>query len=65
MKNNGFIVLHRAFLDWEWYGDINTSRLFLHLLLLANHQDVKWQGIVIRRGELVTSNAHFSRCAPR
>lgn len=61
MKNNGFIVLHRAFLDWEWYGDINTSRLFLHLLLLANHQDVKWQGIVIRRGELVTSNAQLAQ----
>ena len=61
MNNNGFIVLHRAFLNWEWYGNVNTSRVFLHLLLTANHQDVKWQGITIHRGELVTTIAKLAK----
>lgn len=61
MSNTGFIVLHRSFLEWEWYSNINTSRLFLHLLLLANHQDVEWQGMIIRRGELVTSVSKLSK----
>lgn len=53
--NNGFIVVHRAMLDWEWYKDSNTTRLFLHCLLKANHKDNRWQGILIRRGSFATS----------
>lgn len=53
--NNGFIVVHRSMLDWEWYKDSNTTRLFLHCLLKANHKDNRWQGILIRRGSFITS----------
>ena len=53
--NNGFIVVHRSMLDWEWYKDSNTTRLFLHCLLKANHKDNKWQGILVRRGSFITS----------
>ena len=52
--NKGFVSLHRKILDWEWYHDHNTTRLFIHLLLKANHQNSKWQGQQIRRGQLVT-----------
>jgi hypothetical protein len=51
----GFIKLHRKILDWEWYGDINTRCLFIHLVLKANYQDKRWQGITIKAGSLVTS----------
>ena len=51
----GYIKLHRKLLDWEWYDDINTSRLFIHLLLTANHKDNNWRGITILRGERLTS----------
>ena len=51
----GWISLHRKFIDWEWYSDVNTMRVFLHLLLLANHKENKWKGITIERGQLVTS----------
>jgi hypothetical protein len=56
----GFLKLHRKILDWEWYSDINVSRLFMHLLLKANFEDKKWQGRVIKRGELVTSLGNLS-----
>ena len=54
-KINGFITLHRQILDWEWYKNINTKVLFLHLLLKANYKDLSFEGHKILRGQLVTS----------
>ena len=51
----GFIVLHRKIENWEWYQDANTFRVFIHLLLEANYEDRRWRGIVIKRGQHVTS----------
>lgn len=50
----GWIKLHRSILEWEWYDDHNTTRLFFHLLLKANHSDAKYKGVIIKRGTLVT-----------
>ena len=50
-----FIKLYRKFTEWEWYSDISTSRLFLHLILTVNWTDKKWQGICIERGSRVAS----------
>lgn len=52
---DGWIKLHRQFLDWEWYADLPTKALFLHLLLKANHKPKQWQGQTINEGELITS----------
>lgn len=54
MSDNGWICLYRKFTDWEWYTDANTMRVFLHLLLKANHKEGHWQGQVIQRGQLIT-----------
>jgi hypothetical protein len=50
----GWIKLHRKFLDWEWYTVDEMVKLFIHLLLSANHEDNTWRGIKIERGQLVT-----------
>ncbi|MCH5323989.1 MAG: hypothetical protein J1E39_02135 [Eubacterium sp.] len=47
-------------LKWEWYDDINTKALFLHLLLTANYEQKKWRGITIERGQVVTSLRNLS-----
>lgn len=52
---NTFIKLSRKILKWEWYNDLNTFKLFVHLLLTVNVKDKKWQGITIKRGEIITS----------
>jgi len=52
--DNGFIVLHRKMMNWEWYRDVNTRSLFIHLLLMANHKEQKWHGQTIQRGQLIT-----------
>jgi len=53
--NKGWIKLHRGLLDWEWYDDSNTFRLFIHCLLRANHADKIWRGKEIKRGSFFTS----------
>lgn len=53
--STGWVKLHRQLLDWEWYNDVNTTRVFLHLLLVANHKDNNWRGIEIKRGQRLTS----------
>jgi len=41
-------------LEWEWYDDINTKVLFIHLLLKANWKDREYRGRNIKRGTFVT-----------
>ncbi|MGM1427929.1 hypothetical protein ACS126_01635 [Sphingobacterium lactis] len=52
--SQGWVKIHRSLLEWEWYQDINTKCLFLHLLLKANHKDKKFQGLTVKRGQVVT-----------
>lgn len=52
---NGHITLDRKILEWEWYDNINVCRLFIHLLLRVNWTDEKWHGMIIKRGQIVTS----------
>lgn len=54
-KKSGFITIHRSLLNWEWYSDINTTRMFIHCLLKANHRDKKHKGQMIKRGSFLTS----------
>jgi hypothetical protein len=60
MNDIGWIKLHRKLIDWEWYKDVNTFKLFLHLLLKANTETKKWQGQTINRGQLITSLKNLS-----
>lgn len=52
---NDYIKLHRSMLGWEWYRNINTKVLFIHMLLKANWKDGKFEGKAIPRGSFVSS----------
>lgn len=56
----GWIKLYDKMLNWEWYGNTNVVRVFLHCLLKANYQQKVWQGITIERGQFITSVAIMS-----
>lgn len=61
MLRNGFVKIYRSILDWEWYDDINTTRLFLHLLLTVSIEKSQWHGVDIERGSRVSSYAILAR----
>ena len=56
----GWIKLYRKLADWEWYDNPVVFKVFIDLLLNANHQDNCWHGQVIKRGSLVTSVASIA-----
>lgn len=57
---NGWIKLHRQLLEWEWYQDNNTFRVFLHLLLTARYEDGHSLGVPVSRGQVITGRRKLS-----
>lgn len=51
----GWVKLHRKLLEWEWYGDAHMVHLLVHLLLTASHEERRYKGLTIKRGQVVTS----------
>ena len=52
--NQGWVTLQRKILDWEWYNDHQTTRLWIHILLKANHKDKRYQGKLVPKGSFLT-----------
>ena len=71
MKDKGFILLYRDILDWEWVEDAYVFKLFICLILLAEHKTVNYKGIKVERGSVLTSieklslKAHMSKNSVR
>ena len=55
-----FAKIDRKIIQWEWYTDIPTKVLFIHLFLVANHQPQSWRGHTIERGQRLTSLGSLS-----
>jgi hypothetical protein len=60
-NSQGWIMLYRQFLEWEWYNDTNTKVLFIHLILKANHKDNRYKGRLVQRGTLLTGRSILSK----
>ena len=56
---NGFISLHRKVIEWEWYTDPDTFRVFIHLLMMANYAPAKVRGRDVARGQHITSTVRL------
>jgi hypothetical protein len=59
--NQGFIGLYRKFTKWEWYDHSPTKALFLHLILMANHQEGQWHGIPVGRGQHISGRKKLAK----
>ncbi len=57
---NSYVKIDRNILDWEWWSDMNTCRLFFYMILKANWKDSSFKGINILRGSFVSSLAKLS-----
>ncbi|WP_204273718.1 conserved phage C-terminal domain-containing protein [Draconibacterium mangrovi] len=60
-KKRGFVKIFRNLTEWEWYHDVNTSRVFIHLLLTANFEETCYRGIVIPKGSVVTGRKALAK----
>ena len=59
--NEGWIKLHRKFLEWEWFELSEMVKLFVYFLLKANHKSNNWKGIKVERGQLITGRKKLSK----
>lgn len=55
MIKTGYIKTHRSILDWRWYTNSNTFRLFFHLVLTANYEPKNFETITVQRGQRIAS----------
>lgn len=60
MAQTTFIKLDRSILNWSWYTNADTFRLFIHFLLNANVSDNLFDDVTIRRGSLAMSYASLA-----
>jgi hypothetical protein len=56
----GWIKLHRKLIEWEWFHKPEMLLVFIYLLLKANHQDGNWQGVPVKKGQLITGRKRLS-----
>jgi len=50
----GFIKIHRKFLEWEWATEPNMTHFLLYCILKANWEDDSWKGKMINRGQFTS-----------
>ena len=60
MSAQGWIKLHRKMVEWEWYDDHNTCRLFIHILLKCHRKEKRYRGTAIPAGSLITGRKKLS-----
>lgn len=48
-----YIKLFHKILTWGWYGDTNTFRVFMHILLNANYKPTEYKGQQLRAGDCI------------
>lgn len=58
---SSWIKIFRELLQWEWFEKAEMVQLFIYLLLKASCEDKQWQGITVKRGQLITSNGSMRR----
>lgn len=55
MLENGFVKFDRKIANWRWYHDVNTFKLFFHLIITANYEPKPFENITVQRGQRVAS----------
>lgn len=60
-ENQTWITLHRKIVDWQWYNNLKTKSVFIHLLIKANHEDSFYRGVLVKRGQVCTGRKQLAR----
>lgn len=57
----GYILIDRNILDWKWWHRHNTLIVFLYLILKANYHDSFFDGMEVKRGQVVVTHSKISQ----
>ena len=55
-----YIKLDRNIINWRWFGNSTILSVFIWLLVKANIKEGHFERETVKRGSLVTSNAHIA-----
>ena len=55
------VKIYRKMMEWEWYQDVKVARVFIHLLLKANHKEKKWKGRTIKKGQVLIGRRQLAK----
>lgn len=56
----GYVKIYRSILDWEWAGNPEMLGFWVYMLMKAETTPRKWRGMVIKRGQFVTTVRELS-----
>ena len=56
-----FVKIFKRITKWGWYGDTNTFRVFMHILLNANYKPSEYKGMTIGAGECVFGRKKWAK----
>ncbi len=63
MDNRGFVKIPRDIVDKAWYGNANTLKVYIELLVSAAWRDFEYNGLTLKEGQFITSlNKLAGRC---
>lgn len=57
----GYVKLNRNLLRWECYGNNNALLVLVRLTLKAAWRDTQYQGVALKRGQVVTTIAELEK----
>lgn len=61
MIEYGKVAFDRKIVNWRWYHDSSTFKLFFHLIITANYKDVNFEDTTVKRGQRISSVAKLSQ----
>ncbi len=57
----GWVKIHRQLMNWRWWDSDKHLRLFITLLIKANHSETQWRKTTIKPGSLLTGRKQLSK----
>lgn len=56
-----WIKIYDRILEWEWWSNALMVKAWVFILVSANSRQKRWQGMIIERGQFVTSQSKMAR----
>lgn len=58
---NGYIKLYRSLLDWQWWSESETLKVWIYCLFRARWSESKYKGVSVERGSFTTTYRELAK----